>query len=114
MINKIFNKLFILAIGFSWMIILLKFLGLTFISKLSWETVFIPLISFLIISLSYIVLTYFRYSLTVFKDKKMSFRNEKIVKRRLKNYQLPTRIKTGLINALILLISIIITYLLLK
>jgi hypothetical protein len=113
-INWFMNKYMVLAFSLCWMLIVFKGLHIGYMQNVPWYTVFLPLLAFLLTSLSYIILTYF-YN-TVFlmvKPPKLTHKQNRIVERRVKIAKEETRITKTLRKITIFIISILIAYLIL-
>ena len=99
-----------LSIGYSFAFLVLKALKLYF-HEYSWWYFTVPLLAYMLSSLSYIILIYLWVRFTDKKQKeKKSFREEKSIKRELDNLKKPTKFKEQMVKVLLLLFSIILAY----
>ncbi len=114
-LNWLMGKFMVLAFSFCWLMIVFKALHIGWMQKYSWYTVVLPLLAFLLTSLSYIIITYF-YNMVflMVKPPKLTHKQNRIVQKRVKIAKEETRIKKTLRIIVIFLISVLIAYLILS
>jgi hypothetical protein len=97
-----------LSIGYSFAFIVIKALKLGF-TDYSWSYFWVPLLAYVLASLSYIIIT-FGLAKMKRKESKKSFREEKYIKRSLENWKIETETGKQFKRILILLATIILAY----
>lgn len=103
--ESFFTKFMVLAFGFFWALVIMRAFNGWFMKDLPWIMVFTPLIAFLIASLSYIVLLYVYIYFFVMNDKRKPKNSEK------RNGEIAVKRSKGIAKIIILIISILISYL---
>jgi len=110
--KTLFGKLLSLCFGIFWMMIVFKIFNFSFMTEMRWISIFIPVIFFLIASLSYIIILYFYAKFFIIKPEPLSKDHENLIKRRFHlDRKNPTSIQKTASKLLILFISLIIAYL---
>lgn len=106
--TRFYSAFLALSIGYSFAFLVLKACKLYF-EDYSWGYFFIPLLAYVLASIGYIVIMLAIHKLTK-KEQKQTFRREKLTKRAMSNWALPTQLKSQMIKVLALLGMIILTY----
>lgn len=109
--KNVFGKLLSLCFGMFWMMIVFKAFNFSFMANMSWISIFIPVIFFVIASLSYIIILYAYVKFVVVKPAELSKEHENLIKRRF-HLDRKNLTKTQMIASklFILFISLIIAY----
>lgn len=108
--QKFFGKLISFCFALLWLMVIFKSFNLSFMKDLSWWTLFCPMIFFLVCSLSYIIILYAWVKWFKVKPRQLLPEEEQLNKRRGHLRKKPTRIKDGLVKAIVLFLSILLTY----
>lgn len=111
--KKPFGKLLSLAFGLTWMIILFKAFKLNYFYQLSWFTVFLPFLFFIISVLTYVVLLY-AYIQWTLPPVQYTKEAQNYLNRRFYQARKPTKIKNTLVKISFALIAIIVAYIILS
>ena len=106
--TRFYSAFLALSIGYSFAFLVLKACKLYF-EDYSLGYFFIPLLAYVLASIGYIVIMLAIHKLTK-KEQKQTFRREKLTKRAMSNWALPTQLKSQMIKILALLGMIILTY----
>lgn len=110
--KNIFGKLLSLCFGMFWLMIVFKIFNFSFMADMRCISIFIPVIFFVIASLSYIIILYFYVKFFVIKPDELSKDHENLIKRRMHlDRKNQTAIQKTASKFLILVISLIIAYL---
>lgn len=109
--QKTFGKLLVLCFGMSWLMVIFKTFGIGFMKNLSWGTVLVPPLFFMLTSLSYIIILFAYVKWFKMPEYGLSEKEIHLIKRRGHLHKKPTKIKSGLVKAIILVISGLIAYL---
>lgn len=110
-VNNAFGRLLVWAFGMCWAMIVFKAFRWSYMKDLPWLTVCIPLIFFLLCSLTYIILSFSYFKYFKYKESKMTEEQIRLIKRRGHLAKKPTIMKENFHKALMLLAAAIITFL---
>lgn len=106
--TRFYSAFLALSIGYSFAFLVLKACKLYF-EDYSWGYFFIPLLAYILASLGYIIVMFAVHKFSK-KEQKQTFRREKLTKRAMNNWALPTQFKKQMIQVLALLGMIILVY----
>jgi len=108
--TRFYSAFLALSIGYSFAFLVLKACKLYF-EDYSWGYFFVPLLAYVLASIGYIIVMLAIHKLSK-KEEKQTFRREKLTKRAMNNWALPTQLKSQMVKVLALLGMIILVYLL--